>query len=380
MNSKCILCGRKLPDRPLISFDNMPESAQSLPTEHQLESDKGITLNLYQCLGCGLVQFDCEPVSYYKDVIRSVGYSKTMLNLRKRQYEHLINDYILEGKKILEVGCARGEYLEILSEYPVDVYGIENNFEYVQIAKQKGLKVENIFADNDNVHIPNGPFDAFLCFNFLEHQPKPVDMIRCIYNNLSDEGVGIITVPSLDYILKNAGYYEFIRDHIAYYSYDSLRILLEGNGFEVAEQEIINGDTISVVVKKRKSVDLSEIEESMTTINSELLHLVEDLNGSGKTVSIWGASHQAFTVSSILDLGKYISFFIDSAEFKQGKYSPASHIPIISPENAMVNPTDAVIVMAPGYAKEISEIIKDRFPKGTVVAVLTERNLKIMKD
>lgn len=63
--------------------------------------DKGVTLHLRQCSGCGLVQFDCEPVPYYRDVIRAGGGSSTMRELRTTQYRHLIETYHLEGKTFL---------------------------------------------------------------------------------------------------------------------------------------------------------------------------------------------------------------------------------------------------------------------------------------
>ena len=47
-------------------------------------------LPLYQCSCCGLVQVDCQPVSYYRDVIGPGGYSTTMTELRRKQYRHLI--------------------------------------------------------------------------------------------------------------------------------------------------------------------------------------------------------------------------------------------------------------------------------------------------
>ena len=96
---KCILCGKEFMSDPLMFFDKMPASAQDIPSEDELEEEKEIDLSLYQCDGCGLVQFDCKPVDYYKDVIRSGGYSTTMTELRKDQYNHLIEKYHLEKKK-----------------------------------------------------------------------------------------------------------------------------------------------------------------------------------------------------------------------------------------------------------------------------------------
>ena len=75
---RCIACGAPLWETPLLTLDNMPASAQHMPDAQGVKEDRGLTLDLCQCMGCGLVQFDCEPVDYYRDVIRAGGFSKTM--------------------------------------------------------------------------------------------------------------------------------------------------------------------------------------------------------------------------------------------------------------------------------------------------------------
>ena len=117
--NKCLICNEKLRENPLMILDNMPASAQDIPDAYQVKNDHGLTLNLCQCPKCGLVQFDCKPVAYYRDVIRSGGYSSTMHDLRYSQYKHLIETYHLEGKKFIEVGCGQGEFLSVLNEFPV---------------------------------------------------------------------------------------------------------------------------------------------------------------------------------------------------------------------------------------------------------------------
>ena len=59
---RCIACGAPLWETPLLTLDNMPASAQHMPDADHVGADKGLTLDLCQCSGCGLVQFDCEPV------------------------------------------------------------------------------------------------------------------------------------------------------------------------------------------------------------------------------------------------------------------------------------------------------------------------------
>ena len=106
----CLLCNGLLYEEPLITLEDMPASAQDIPTEQEVKNDRTMTLELYQCKGCGLVQFNCPPVGYYKDVIRSGGYSTTMVELRRRQYSHLIDTYGLAKKKFIEIGCGQGEF------------------------------------------------------------------------------------------------------------------------------------------------------------------------------------------------------------------------------------------------------------------------------
>ncbi len=358
---KCIVCQHRLGNNPLISFDNMPASAQDIPTKEQIASEKAITLDLYQCSKCGLVQFDCEAVDYYKDVIRSGGYSTTMVELRRSQYSSLISKYNLEGKKILEVGCGQGEFLGVLKEFNVEAYGIENKADLVDKAREKGLNVvKGFITDETDPAKENGPYNAFLSFNFLEHQPDPNAMLSRIYDDLTDDGVGLITVPSFEYIMQHDGYYEFIRDHIAYYTLETLEFLVNKNGFEVLEREMINRDTLSIVVKKKQPHDLSKIIQSYKNISDQFESLIGACHRNGERVAIWGASHQGFTIASSLKLGEKIEYIVDSAPFKQNKYAPGSHIPIVSPEYFSKNAVENIIIIAPGYSDEIAGVIREK--------------------
>lgn len=355
---KCLVCGASLSNSQIIfSCDNMPASAQDIPTKEERENDHGISLNLVQCKCCGLVQIPGEPVHYYKKVIRTGGGSTTMVDLRNQQYSDFIKQFNLYGKKILEVGCGQGEFLRIWKNYDVRAVGIEFDEALVAKARGEGLEVYKAFADNAATELPEAPFDAFVQFNFLEHQPHPNEMLQCIYHNLTEDGVGLVTVPSLEYILQN-GYYELIKDHIAYYSKETLYFLFQKNGFEIVGYQTVNRDTHAITVRKRRSYDTSVWQESFKGLKNELLEHVNSYSKEGKKVAVWGASHQGFTLLSSLGLGNKISYIIDSAPFKQGKYSPTSYVPIVDKHHYFEEPVDSIIIMAPGYTDEIASIIK----------------------
>lgn len=391
MMDHCIACGHSLGERPLMTLDNMPASAQNIPDASQVAEDEGIILSLFQCPACGLVQFNCQPVDYYRDVIRAGGFTTTMVELRRRQYRHLIEAYGLEGKKFIEAGCGRGEFLSVLAEFPVEAHGIEHRADLVELAVKSGLDVTQGFPETEDTRFPGGPYDAFLSFNFLEHQPRPGIMLRCIANNLKEGGMGLITVPSLEYILQYDGYYELIRDHIAYYTFETLRNLLESCGFEVLEEEMINRDTLSVIVRKTEDgapgaesgtapakVDVSGLTASRRYIDDEVNRLVDRLHGEGKALAIWGASHQGFTLAATTRLGDKVSYIIDSAPFKQGRFAPTSHLPIVAPDHFFQEPVDAILIVAPGYTEEIAGIIREKFGSSVEILALKTDHLETL--
>ena len=369
---RCIACGAPLWETPLLTLDNMPASAQHMPDAQGVKEDRGLTLDLCQCMGCGLVQFDSEPVDYYRDVIRAGGFSKTMVELRRYQYKHLIDSYHLEGKKFIEVGCGQGEFLKVLSEFPVEVHGIEHDHHLVELARAQGLDVTEGFTETEDTRFAGGLYDVFLSFNFLEHQPDPSTMLQAIYRNLEDDAMGLITVPSFEYIMDHNSYYELIRDHLAYYTFETLTPLLERNGFQVEECEVINRDTLSVIVRKRPQMDTENLLECYVNLKREMETYMKYLDAWDKKVAIWGASHQGFTLAATTKLGEKARYIIDSAPFKQAKFAPASHLPIVGPDHFHEHPVDAIIITAPGYTDEIAASIRQKF--GTAVEIRAMRS------
>lgn len=375
---RCIACGAPLWETPLLTLDNMPASAQHMPDAQGVKQDRGLTLDLCQCMGCGLVQFDCEPVDYYRDVIRAGGFSKTMVELRRYQYKHLIDSYHLEGKKFIEVGCGQGEFLKVLSEFPVEVHGIEHDPHLVELARAQGLDVTEGFTETEDTRFAGGLYDVFLSFNFLEHQPDPGTMLQAIYRNLEDDAMGLITVPSFEYIMDHNSYYELIRDHLAYYTFETLTPLLERNGFLVEECEVINRDTLSVIVKKRPQMDTENLLECYVNLKREMESYMKYLDAWDKKVAIWGASHQGFTLAATTKLGEKARYIIDSAPFKQGKFAPASHLPIVGPDHFHEHPVDAIIITAPGYTDEIAASIRQKFGTSVEVRAMRSNHLEMV--
>lgn len=449
MNMTCIACGHAL--SPLMTLDDMPASAQNIPAASELAEDHPLSLTLCQCPSCGLVQFDTEPVDYYRDVIRAGGGTRTMTRLRHEEYARLLTamqEHHIHGRRIVEVGCGRGEFLRMWQNLaedpegaaalardqsrdplsgqpnaaPLHLVGLEHKPSLVEEANAfaatsslspdafehttsapvtreasatsadaeppvssltpvPAYRVYESFASGD-LRYPEGPFDAFVQFNFLEHQPDPCDMLRNIWNNLKPQAIGLITVPSFEYILRYNGYYELLRDHIANYTEFTLQKLLQDCGFELLSMDLVNRDTIEAIVRKAdpdelselhysgRLIDVSALRDSYDRLSASVNAHIDHLSESRRTMAIWGASHQGFTLAATTKLGGRVEYIIDSAPFKQGRFSPASHIPIVAPDYAVAHPVDEILIVAPGYTDEIAGIIRERFDENVRILVL----------
>jgi len=375
MLKKCRACGNSLYDEPLILLPNMPKSAQHLPDAESLQDDRGVDLEIAQCSGCGLIQHCNEPVPYYRDVIRASAFSPEMRNYREKQFADFVSSYSLKDKKILEVGCGRGEYLSVMNSTGADAYGIENDAASVCACKEAGLKVQELFIGSSAVSMDDAPFDAFYILNYLEHLPDIRTVLEGLTRNLTEDATGLIEVPNFDMMLRTGIFSEFISDHIFYFTKDTLSRTLGMNGFEVLRcSEVWHDYILSAEVRKREKPDLSGFELKRTRLRNELQAYISEY-GSGR-IAIWGAGHQALANISILGLSSEIRYVVDSAPFKQGRYTPATHVRIVPPDTLRTDPVDAVIVMAASYSDEVVSIMKQRYRSVLNIAVLREYGLE----
>ena len=150
--------------------------------------------------------------------------------------------------------------------------------------------------------------------------------------------------------------------------------MLNLNGFEVVECSATWHDyIISAVVKKRKRIDISLLNDNKLNIEKELNSFIDKFGK--KNVAIWGAGHQSLAVISLAKLDDRIKYVVDSASFKQGKYTPATHIPIVAPKELDSNPVKAVIIIAASYSSEVANIMKKCYSHIEYVYILKDTGL-----
>ncbi len=399
----CRVCAQPLFSDPLLSYRNMPAAAQGFPDAVPAHDGSvgvppssgfssgrdarapfsdapaavGVDLDIYQCSGCGLVQLTAEPVPYYREVIRAAGISQVLTEAKRRQFAEFIGRHGLTGKKVVEIGCGRGEFLSILHQLPVDAHGIEFSEEAVRHCRESGLRVSRGYPDAASGDIPGGPFDAFFLLMFLEHMPDPGASLRAIRDQLAPGGIGLIEVPNFDMMVRERLFSEFVSDHLLYFSRETLLSTLRWNGFEVIGTEELRDDyVLSVAVRKREPLDLSEFSLCQETISQQLAKFVAGY--PDRRVAVWGAGHQALTVLALSGIAPSIRYVVDSAPFKQGKLTPATHLPVVPPSTLASDPVEAVIVMAASYSDEVADIIAREHGSRMQTAILRQKSLEIL--
>ena len=222
-----------------------------------------------QCDNCGFAFVHPLPPSQQVAANYSADYYAPWFNERSariRMWDErlgIVNRAIPRKGRLLDAGCGEGLFLERAREAGWDVRGTEiSEFAVNHIATALGIEVfkgglsECAFADKS--------FDCVTMWHSLEHTPDPKRVIRAAHRMLKDDGALIIAVPNLD----NAVYRFFYRLarfkrlhlfdpadrelHLCHFSPESLKALLEGNGFHV-QTIISDGGTIDW---KRKVLDV----------------------------------------------------------------------------------------------------------------------------
>ena len=352
----CRLCSSPLHDAPIISMQPFPKAAQFYPTEDDFAQDTGIVLDVFQCPSCALVQLKIEPVDYYKEVITAAVLSPHARQSRLKEMTVFVDRFALRGKTALEVGSAKGEMLDIMADAGLDPLGLEYSPASVEIATAKGRNIQCGYIDEFD---PEAKSDVFFSYNYLEHQPDVKQFIQSIRRVTTADAIGYVTVPNLDYLLQSKCLYEFVADHLVYFTPKTLSLAFEMNGFDILSCQTINNDNdIEIVVQKRPSLNISSYMAEVDDLTVRLNQLVDAYVNKGKKIAVWGAGHRTLALLAISQINK-IEFIVDSADFKQGKFSPVMFNKIVSPKEFERSDVDGIIIMVPGlYPQEVLKTVR----------------------
>jgi O-antigen chain-terminating methyltransferase len=106
--------------------------------------------------------------------------------------------YFAGRREVLDIGCGRGEFLELMREAGVAAHGIDLSRESVDLCRQKGFEAEvaDLFAYLAD--LPEAALDGIFSAQVVEHLPpeRLPDMIRLAASRLQRDGVLAIETPN----------------------------------------------------------------------------------------------------------------------------------------------------------------------------------------
>jgi 2-polyprenyl-3-methyl-5-hydroxy-6-metoxy-1,4-benzoquinol methylase len=134
---------------------------------------------------------------------------------------------LVEGKKILDVGCGSGGLSRTLAEKGYNVMVIDNDWKAIDLAKKKGIMG---FVADINHWETEEKFDCIILADVLEHIADDKLILRKVYTLLKPNGCILLNVPSYQFLF---GKHDINLGHKRRYSDNELRNKLKESGFKI---------------------------------------------------------------------------------------------------------------------------------------------------
>lgn len=354
--------------------------------------EKYYPLNVYFCKKCYLVQLldIVNPKILFKDYAYMTGASSPM----KRHFYDLAKDIskkftFSKHRLIIDIGSNDGTLLSNFKKLKFQILGIEPARNLALLARKRGIPTINMLFNEEVARKISKKFNKasiIIATNVFAHVNNLDDFVRGIKNLLADDGIFIIEVPYLLSLLKNLEFDTIYHEHLSYFSIHSLVYLFRNFGLQIIEIENISvhGGSIRIFIQKQKQKQKMNISKKLKAylwqekkagllylstyknftkrvliLKQQLLVLLSLLKQQGNSICGYGATAKGNTLLNFCGINhNLIDFIIDTTPFKEGKFTPGTHIPIFPRERMYKKMPDYTLLLAWNYAKDI--LIKEK--------------------
>jgi 2-polyprenyl-3-methyl-5-hydroxy-6-metoxy-1,4-benzoquinol methylase len=242
-------------------------------------SVSGEEFELIQNLEYGFLKTTPQPpsdkLSEYYQSEDYISHTNSKRNLFEKVY-HLVRNFSLkkklslinscssEGKKLLDIGCGTGDFLETAQHNNWHVSGTEPNKQARAIANKKTN--HSVFETEELLKFKPNSFDVISLWHVLEHLQNLEDHISTFKNLLKPNGTLIIAVPNYkSYDAKH--YKEFwaaydVPRHLWHFNQSSISKLVSKQSFIVEKVKPMWFDSfyVSMLSEKYKSGRMNPIK------------------------------------------------------------------------------------------------------------------------
>ena len=240
------------------------------------------------------------------------------------------------GDLVVDIGCNDGTLLYCYQTGELDKLGFEPADNVSRIAQEKGLDVVPTFFSNDAFREARADRKAkavtsIAMFYDLE---DPSSFVGSIGSILADDGVWVIELSYLPFMLANTSYDTICHEHLEYYSLRQIKWMLDRHGLKVHGIEFneVNGGSFRLFIRPeragpvpgeiQRTIHAVEEEEErlglasdapylrfrtqVKKVSRELRALLDEITAVGKKVYVYGASTKGNTILQYCGVDKTI--------------------------------------------------------------------------
>jgi 2-polyprenyl-3-methyl-5-hydroxy-6-metoxy-1,4-benzoquinol methylase len=365
--------------------------------EEALNVPKG-AIEMVFCQKCGHVynrSFDPQRMHYSPAYENALHYSPRFQSYVEKLADRLTGLYRLANKRIIEIGCGKGDFLQLLAHKGNNCcIGFDPSYE---IGKAKNKNTDNqvtIIQDHFSEKYTDLKADMVICRQVLEHIDNPIRFLEMIRNSIHNpsDAIFFFEVPNALFILKDLGVWDLIYEHRSYFTPQSLYTGLENAGFQPLNlRETFGGQYLCIEnsawvgAKFEDSFDnlpsIAEIERFIVAFSNQYENkkcdwrqFLDEHRALGKKVVVWGAGSKGITFMNVMQYMDVMPYAVDVNPRKQGKYCPGTAQLVVSPEALKDLRPDTVIIMNPIYAEEIKASLRAIRNPSEIVSIMSNPN------
>jgi hypothetical protein len=370
--------------RVFYAVDGVPvNSCIQLETAEAAKNYPTGKIRLAFCDTCGFVNniaFDPGMAEYSARYEETQGFSPTFNAFHEDLAKRLIERHDLHRKRIIEIGCGKGEFLDLLCALGENNgIGFDPGHDPARNRPQRPDLVRFV-EDFYSEKYADERGDFVCCKMTLEHiypTREFMGVVRASIGDASDTTVYFL-VPDATRIFRECAFEDIYYEHCSYFTRQSLGALFARAGFDVIgmdseydgqylsiEARAAAGETRTTPQFDAKGAEAALVREDVEEFVAKLSSLqetwqrrVRETVNAGGEVVLWGSGSKAVSFLTTLDLGDAVERVVDINPYRQGHFMPRTAQPIVAPEALRDRAPDLVIVMNRIYTGEITAQIE----------------------
>lgn len=253
---------------------------------------------------------------------------------------------------LVEVGCGKGLFLELLAQNGFEITGFDPTYEGTNPKVRR-----HFFKKGVDIQA-----EGLILRHVLEHIPDPVSFLKQLSEANGGKGRVYIEVPCFDWICQHKTWFDVFYEHVNYFRLSDFDRIF-GN---VLESGRIFGGQYLYVVADLSSVRLLEMPtRGAVEFPSDFTSGIQQRSqGTPSETIVWGGASKGVIFSIMKKrVGQPVKMVIDINPAKQGKFLPLTGLQVQSPERALsdIPPESTIYVMNSNYLDEIKSISKNNY-------------------